>query len=109
MTECCGKISMSILPKDASAQLTAEERFALICTSGRPFCCIEVRVMGEDGRTVLPGSSNIGEVQCRGPTVFQGYWNDPAATASAFQDGWFCTGELRGCLLKPLTLAEKAA
>lgn len=49
--------------------------------------------MSEDGRAVLPGSNGIGEVQCRGPTVFQGYWQDPAATAAAFQDGWFCTGE----------------
>ncbi len=84
---------MSILPEDASATLATEQQFALICTSGRPFCHIEVQVMGEDGRVVLPGSNAIGEVQCRGPTVFQGYWNDPAATAAAFQDGWFCTGE----------------
>ena len=92
MTECCGKISMSILPKDASTRFTLEEQLGLICTSGRPFCLMEVRVMGEDGRPVLPGSNGIGEVQCRGPTVFQGYWQDPAATAAAFQDGWFCTG-----------------
>lgn len=91
MTECCGKISMSILPKDTST-FTMEEQLGLICTSGRPFCLMEVRVLGEDGRAVLPGSNGIGEVQCRGPTVFQGYWQDPAATAAAFQDGWFCTG-----------------
>ena len=27
-----------------------------------------------------------GEVQFRGPTLFKGYWNDPAATAAAFTD-----------------------
>lgn len=36
-----------------------------------------------------------GEVQVRGPNVMRGYWNDPAATASAFAaGGWFRTGDL---------------
>jgi malonyl-CoA/methylmalonyl-CoA synthetase len=26
--------------------------------------------------------------------VFSGYWNNPAATAAAFRDGWFRTGDL---------------
>lgn len=30
----------------------------------------------------------------RGPNVFQGYWNQPEATAASFGDGWFRTGDL---------------
>ena len=30
----------------------------------------------------------------RGPNVVPGYWNNPAATAEAFTDGWFYTGDL---------------
>jgi malonyl-CoA/methylmalonyl-CoA synthetase len=30
----------------------------------------------------------------RGPNVFLEYWRDPEATASAFVDGWFRTGDV---------------
>ncbi len=35
-----------------------------------------------------------GEILVRGPGVFQGYWNNPTATAEAFADGWFKTGDI---------------
>ncbi|GAA2108687.1 AMP-dependent synthetase/ligase [Kitasatospora saccharophila] len=46
----------------------------------------------------LPGSAiriaADGEVLLKGPQVFTGYWNNPAATADALRDGWFATGDL---------------
>ena len=45
------------------------------------------------GQEAPPGTD--GEIQLRGPHVFQGYWHDPAATAAAFTpDGWFRTGDI---------------
>ncbi len=36
-----------------------------------------------------------GEIVVRGPSVFSGYWRDPAATAAAFTpDGWYRTGDV---------------
>jgi long-chain acyl-CoA synthetase len=36
-----------------------------------------------------------GEIEFAGPTLFKGYWNDPAATADAFTpDGWYRSGDL---------------
>lgn len=47
----------------------------------------------------LPGTSvrlaEDGELLVKGPGVFQGYWNNEAATQAAFtEDGWFYTGDL---------------
>jgi long-chain acyl-CoA synthetase len=35
-----------------------------------------------------------GEILVRGPSVFKEYWNRPEETSSAFQDGWFKTGDI---------------
>jgi long-chain acyl-CoA synthetase len=46
----------------------------------------------------LPGGGiriqEDGEVEVMGPHVFAGYHNNDAATAEAFHDGWFRTGDL---------------
>ncbi len=35
-----------------------------------------------------------GELYVRGPSVFPGYWQREEATAAAFADGWFKTGDV---------------
>jgi len=46
----------------------------------------------------LPGVeisiADDGEILARGANVFAGYLDDEAATAAAFRDGWFLTGDL---------------
>lgn len=41
-----------------------------------------------------PDKDGVGEVLIRGPIVFKGYYNNAAATAEAFTDGWFRSGDL---------------
>ncbi|MGV0626629.1 AMP-dependent synthetase/ligase [Mycolicibacter minnesotensis] len=47
---------------------------------------------------LLPGNSmriaEDGELLVRGGVVFNGYWHNEQATADAFTDGWFRTGDL---------------
>lgn len=40
------------------------------------------------------GDGEVGELWFRGPNVVRGYWNNPEATAAAFTEGWFHTGDL---------------
>ncbi|MEA5602851.1 acyl-CoA synthetase [Nostoc sp. UHCC 0252] len=58
---------------------------------GKPLPEVEVRLVDENGDLVPTGTP--GEIQVKGPGVFLEYWQNPEATAKAFQDGWFCTGD----------------
>lgn len=58
---------------------------------GTPLPLIEVRIVDPEGREVAPGAS--GEFTVRGPNLFQGYWNQPEATAAVMKDGWYRTGD----------------
>eukprot|EP01051_Picozoa_sp_SAG22_P021854 SAG22_NODE_4995_length_1112_cov_1.574531_2_plen_250_part_01 len=109
MTECCGKISMSLLT-EAVRRLPQKRQLDYVVSSGRPFLLpvrgkyfdFEVRVVkqqtqGDGGGggaaafvDVDKTGSDVGEVWIRGDTVFSEYWGNPEATEKSF-------GELDGC------------
>ncbi|MFC6884444.1 class I adenylate-forming enzyme family protein [Actinomadura yumaensis] len=59
---------------------------------GPPVAVCDVRVVGPDGGELPAGE--VGELLIKGPNVIKGYWNNPEATARAFRDGWFRSGDL---------------
>jgi len=59
---------------------------------GAPLPGVGLRLVDEQGQEVAPGTP--GEIEVRGPSVFREYWRRPEATAAAFRDGWFRTGDI---------------
>ena len=60
---------------------------------GKPISpVIEVRIAGDDGSPMPTG--DVGEIWLKGPTIVRGYFGLDAATAEAFTDGWFHTGDI---------------
>ncbi len=57
---------------------------------GLPLPQVAVRLVDEG--SVVPAGTP-GEIQVQGTTIFAEYWQNPEATAEAFQEGWFCTGD----------------
>jgi len=78
---------------------TMDPRFSVLDgpNAGRLRSCgqavptVEVRISDPDGNEVPRGE--VGEVVVRGPTVMQGYWNQPEATAAALRNGWMHSGD----------------
>lgn len=61
---------------------------------GIPFPDTEVRIANPDNLDETQPDGTAGEVLARGHQVFKGYLNNPEATAAAFHNGWFRTGDM---------------
>jgi len=62
-------------------------------SDGRALPSVRIRVRDEAGR-VLPAGEE-GHFEIESPTMFEGYLDDPQATAEAYTaDGWYRTGDL---------------
>jgi long-chain acyl-CoA synthetase len=83
LTETTGAVTLNV-GRDYVANATSV---------GIPFPVIDARVVDPATHVDLP-VGEVGELWFRGPTVCRGYWQNPEATAQAFTDGWFHTGDL---------------
>ena len=61
-------------------------------TVGQPIAGVEIRCVDDDDNEVAPGMR--GEVVIRGSNIMKGYYKRPEATAEAFKNGWFHTGDI---------------
>ncbi len=60
-----------------------------------PALIMESRLVPPQGGDPIIAEETPGELQIRGPAVFEGYWQAPEQTAAAFtEDGYFKTGDL---------------
>ncbi len=62
---------------------------------GTPLPGVRVQIVDEHGVEVPAGVA--GELEVRAPGVFREYWRRPDATAAAFRNGWFRTGDVAVC------------
>ena len=69
----------------------AEKRPGVI---GVPLPGVAMRIVALDDASREVPAGETGEIAIRGPNVFAGYFEKPEATAEAFRDGWFLTGDI---------------
>lgn len=75
-----------------ASTLPAEDVTAKLGSIGVPSLHVDFMIADPTGDPVPTGE--VGELLVRGPSVSPGYWNNPDATAEAFRDGWFHSGDL---------------
>lgn len=59
---------------------------------GVPLSGTELRIVDEQRRELA--EREVGEICVRGPSLMDGYYNNPSATAEVIRDGWLHTGDL---------------
>ena len=100
-------MTITAMPRAMLAAAIARDDDARLGSVGVAQTGIEIRIAETDG--AAPAGSAIGEVCVRGPTVMQGYWMNPQASAAALSGGWLHTGDV-GCIDRDgfLTLKDRA-
>ena len=87
VAQCLWQEDWDVLPPDARAERQAQQGIAFPMVE-------EIRVVDRtSGRDVPQDGLTQGEIAIRGNTVMKGYYKDDAATAEAFQGGWFWSGD----------------
>ena len=81
-------------PRPEHDALSAEDRAIVKARQGVELITSgELKVVDDAGQEVAHDGATLGEIVVRGNVVMDGYYNDPAATASAMRGGWFHSGD----------------
>jgi len=76
-------------------KLSTEEQARLLARQGQGYVTTEcVRVVDQAMNDVPRNGETMGEVIMRGNGVAKGYYENPDATAKAFEGGWFHSGDI---------------
>jgi len=80
--------------KATLADAPLEQRLDARAKAGLIMPGLELRLCDEAGHEVPYDGATSGELLLRGPWILKEYYKDAEATASAFVDGWFRTGDI---------------
>jgi fatty-acyl-CoA synthase len=81
-------------PKPGLTYASDADRYCRRAMAGWPVWGMEVRVVDTEMHDVPRDMQTVGEIVTRGDHVMEGYFNEPAMTASVMTGAWFHTGDM---------------
>lgn len=91
------KIQRDIFEKEGKAIPTIDNKDYLeFIACGEPMANHFIRIV-DDNDNVLE-DRRVGNLQFKGPSSMQGYFNNPAATQKIYHNGWWDSGDLAYCV-----------
>ncbi len=75
-----------------TCMLLGDDAIRKLGSVGKVIPTVAARIVDDEMNDVEVGQ--VGEIVYRAPTLMEGYWNNPEATAEAFAGGWFHSGDL---------------
>nr|WP_196781003.1 AMP-binding protein [Nocardioides sambongensis] len=86
-SQCCFRFWPDAHPDRAT------ESYRGVNHVGLPVPLLAADIHAPDGRSLAGTVGEAGEAVYRSPVITQGYYRNPEATAEAFRDGWFHSGD----------------
>jgi acyl-CoA synthetase (AMP-forming)/AMP-acid ligase II len=96
-TEATARITCSVPDRSKADRSKLDQATEKLGSVGPPLDNLAIRIVDDQGEEAPAGQT--GEIQVFGPSVCDGYLDDPEATSRKFEDGWLKTGDL-GCIDK---------
>jgi fatty-acyl-CoA synthase len=93
MTEMSPVGTVSTLTADVAAADSATQRRERLKQGPFSFI-VDWKILDDAGNDVPADGTSRGELWVRGPAVAAAYYNNAPASAAAFRDGWFRTGDI---------------
>lgn len=72
--------------------LSSEDQDRHSTSVGRPVFGVQLEIVSDTHKPLSTGQ--VGRIRYRGPTVANGFFNDPEAESDAFHEGWYYPGDL---------------
>jgi len=85
-------MTISALSAPHIARAVAGNDVAMLSSVGYAQTTVDIEILGADGQPVAAGEA--GEIVVCSPTVMQGYWRNPEATARTIRNGGLWTGDV---------------
>jgi fatty-acyl-CoA synthase len=81
-------------PRSSMKGWSEEQQIMVRLKQGIPVAGVEARILDDTGVDLPWDGKHVGELAVRGPWIASSYFDNPSASSSFTEDGWFRTGDM---------------